>query len=318
MVTLDQYQVVRNFPEIQTDNNGVPLVAPEVVVLANKPKRPSGQPSNLQIRGVHPNSFLMRPQVVVVEGRMFRPGLREIIVSRSIAKRIMEMNLGDQPQLGRGRWTVVGIFEARETAFDSEVWADYQEVMQDFDRSLYSTIVARVPNQVAVSEIKARADEDRRVKLQARTEEEYYRDQTKTAGPLKAFGSFLAVVMSVGACFAGMNTMYASVANRVREIGTLRILGFSPLSILICFQIESILLAALGGVIGCILALPMNGLATGTTNFETFSEIVFYFSITPGLMLRGMAFAVIMGAIGGFLPAYSASRKPVLDALRQA
>lgn len=318
MVSLEQFQIVRNWPEAQMGPDGLPLAAPEVLVLANKPKRSSGNPSNLQMRGVHVNSFLMRPAVKIVEGRTFVPGLREVIVSRSVANRFQNMNLGDHPQLGRGRWTVVGIFEARGTAFDSEVWGDYREVMQDFDRSMYSTIVVRARDQLAVDQIRRRADEDVRIKLQGRTEEGYYRDQTKTAGPLKAFGGFLAVIMSIGASFAGMNTMYASVANRVREIGTLRILGFSPMSILLSFQLESILLSLIGGVIGCVLALPMNGLATGTTNFETFSEIVFYFTITPSLMLRGIGFAVMMGTIGGFLPAYTAARKPALEALRQA
>ncbi len=316
-VRFDQYYIIRNYPEIKQNAKGEPLIAPEVLTLVNKPKRSDGRPTNLQIRGVHPNSFQIRPEVKIVKGRNFRPGLREVIVSRSVAQRFQHMNLGDEPQFGRGKWTIVGIFDARGTAFDSEVWGDYQELMQDFDRTMYSTLVARVDNAQAADTIKHRLEEDRRIKLMGKTEEEYYREQTKTAGPLKAFGGFLAVVMSVGACFAGMNTMYASVANRVKEIGTLRILGFTPASILLSFQIESILLALFGGMLGCVLALPMNGLATGTMNFETFSEIVFYFSVTPALMFKGIVFAVLMGAVGGFLPAYSASRRPVLDALRQ-
>ncbi len=316
-ISIERYQVVRNYPGIEKDASGEPLVAPETLVLVNKPRNPDGKPSNVLIRGIHPQSLKMRPQVKIVEGVMFKPGLRQAIVSRSIATRFQNMNLGDTPQLGRGKWTIVGIFEAKGTAFDSELWTDYQELMQEFDRDAYSVILTRVIDKAAVKSLKDRVDEDLRVKLMAKTEEEYYLEQTKVAGPLKAFGVFLAVIMSIGACFAGMNTMYASVANRVREIATLRVLGYGPASILVCFQIESILLALLGGLLGCLLALPINGLTTGTTNFETFSEIVFYFTITPDLAVMGLMFSIFMGAVGGFLPAFSAARKPILEAMRQ-
>ena len=318
MLTKEQRQVVRNLPGIARDEAGEPLAAPEVVVLVNKPKRPDGQPSNLQIRGVHAQSLKMRPAVRIVEGRMFKPGLREAIVSRSVSRRFQDMNLGDAPNLGKGNWTIVGVFEAKGTAFDSELWTDYQELMQEFDRDSYSTVVLRAVDKAAVESLRKQVDEDLRLKLTAKSEEAYYREQTKTSGPLKAFGFLLAVMMSIGACFAGMNTMYASVANRVREIATLRVLGFTPFSILVSFQIESIALAVFGGAIGCVLSLPINGLATGTMNFETFSEIVFYFTITPELMARGLLFAIVMGAVGGFLPAFSAARQPILQALRQA
>jgi len=316
-IQIERYQVVRNYPGIAKDATGEPLVAPEVLVLVNKPKQPDGKSTNLQIRGVHPLAFEMRPAVRIVEGRMFRRGLREAIVSRSVSRRFQKMGLGDKPQLGRGQWTICGVFEAKGSAFDSEMWTDYQELMGEFDRDAYSTVVLRAADKAAAASICAMADADPRVKMMVKTEEEYYREQTKTAGPLRAFGVFLAVIMSIGACFAGMNTMYASVANRTREIATLRVLGFSPFAILVSFQIESIALALFGGAIGCLLSLPINGLATGTTNFETFSEIVFYFTITPGLMAKGMVFAAAMGALGGFLPAFAAARQPILQSLRQ-
>ncbi len=315
-VSLDQCQIVRNLPGIARDLDGEPLAAPEEITLVNKPRN-NGKTSNVQVRGVHPNAFLLRPAVQIVEGRMMRPGLREAIVARSVSTRFQGFRVGDTPRLGRGKFTVVGIFDAQGTAYDSEIWADYKEVMQEFDRLNYSTVLVQAADRAAVEQIQDAVDKDRRLKLMAVDEEKYYLDQTKTAKPVKAFALFLAFTMAVGACFAGMNTMYANVASRVREIGTLRILGFTPGAVLTSFLIESVCLALLGGALGCALALPINGLATGTTNFNSFSEIVFYFTITPGLMFQGMLFAAFMGIAGGFPPAWAASRQPVLAALRQ-
>ncbi|HUW60229.1 MAG TPA: ABC transporter permease [Candidatus Bathyarchaeia archaeon] len=316
-ISIARYQVIRTCPGIAKDDRGEPLVSPEVLTLVNKPRTGSGKPSNLQIRGVHPQGIRIRPAFRIIEGRMFKPGLREIVVSRSVSNRFINFHLGDKVRLGRGTWTVVGIFDAAGTAYDSEVWADYQEVMQEFDRDAYSVAILRAVDPAAVDAIRARLEDDPRIKLTALTEEQYYKEQTSTAAPLKAFAGFLAVIMSIGACFAGMNTMYANVANRTREIGTLRILGFTPFAVLVSFLLESVFLALAGGILGCLMAFPMNGWATGTTNFESFSEIVFYFTITPELVMKGLVFAAIMGLLGGFLPAWSASRKPVLAALRQ-
>lgn len=317
-IDIERYHVVRSYPGIARDETGEPLAAPEIIVLVNKPKAGDGKPSNLQIRGVHPLVFKIRPEVQIVGGRVFRPGLREVIVSRSVSRRFKNMSIGETPQIGKVRMTIVGIFEARGSAIDSEMWADYREIMQAFDRQTYSTVVVRARDAAAVDAILRTVAGDRRIKLSAKTEMKYYQEQTSTAGPLKAFGIFLAVIMSIGASFAGMNAMYASVASRVREIATLRVLGFTPFSILASFLIESVFLALIGGLLGCALSLPINGLATGTTNFQTFSEIVFYFTITPDLMLRGLIFAAVMGAVGGILPALAAARQPILQALRQA
>lgn len=316
-VAIERYSLIRAWPGIARDAAGEPLAAPEVIVLVNKQKVDSLEATNLQVRGVQAQAFKIRPDVKIVAGRMFRPGLREVIVSRRVARRFAEMNLGERPWIGRSRWTIVGIFDAGGSAFESEMWCDYREVMQEFNRTEYNTVVVRAVDSLAVKQLTALADADARIKLRAWTEEEYYKEQTKTAGPLKAFGSFLAVIMSVGACFAGMNTMYASVAGRVKEIGTLRILGYTPFSILCSFLLESISLSFIGGCFGVLLALPINGLATGTMNFQTFSEIVFNFAITPDLMILGLVFALLMGAIGGILPALSAARQPILSALRQ-
>lgn len=315
-ITMEQFEIARNMPWVETDAQGYPLASPEVLTLVNKARK-DGNSANLQIRGVHPNAFVLRPAVQLVEGRMLNPGMREAIVSRSVSNRFKGFALGDEPQLGRGRFRIVGLFDAQATAYDSEVWADYREVMQEFDRERYSTVVVRARDRVAVGRIQDFADNDRRLKLTAKDEVQYYAEQTRTARPVRAFAVFLAFTMAIGACFAGMNTMYANVANRVREIGTLRILGFTPGAVLLSFLIESVCLALVGGALGCVLALPMNGFATGTTNFDSFSEIIFYFTITPGLLVRGMLFAAAMGLVGGYLPAHAASKQPILAALRQ-
>lgn len=322
IVQVDRYYLVREYPGIARDEAGEPLAGPEVQVLVSKPKAVDGKPTNLQVRGVSPASLRLRPEVRLVAGRMFRPGLREVIVARSAAQRFRGMGLGDTTRLGRGQWKIVGLFDARGTAFESELWADYKEIMQEFDRQQYNTVLVRARDAAAVETIRRAADADRRSKLEAKSEAQYYREQTETAArPVKAFSVFLAVIMSIGACFAGMNTMYANVASRVREIGTLRVLGFTPFSILVCFLIESVAMALVGGAIGCAAAWTLVKIfalnPTGTTNFQSFSEVVFYFTVTPDLMLMGLIFAVTMGVIGGLLPAQTAAREPILSALKQ-
>ena len=315
-ISLDQFQIAQNAAGITRDASGAPLVAPEVLALVNKPRN-SGKSSNIQVRGVHPNSFVLRPAVHVTSGRMPRPGMREIIVARPVANRFSGFELGASQRLGRGSFTVVGIFDAQGTAYDSEIWAHSKEVMEEFDEKAYSTVLVRAESPAAVAAIRAGINGDRRLKLDAKDERRYYAEQTTTAKPVRAFAAFLAAAMAIGACFAGMNTMYANVANRTREIGTLRILGYTPASVLISFLAESVCLALLGGAIGCAAALPMNGVATGTTNFDTLSELTFYFTVTPRLMFEGMLFAAAMGLLGGFPPAWSASRQTILSALRQ-
>jgi putative ABC transport system permease protein len=322
VVSLDQYHAIQDLPDIAKDAQGRPMVAPEVLTLVNKPRAADGRMSNLQLRGVASEAFQMRAMVKVTQGRLFRPGLREIVVSETIAKRFRGFALGQKVRLGRAEWSIVGLFQANESAFASEAWMDYHEMMNEFDRAEYNTAVLRVADAAAVAEIKRLVQENRRVQLVAKTEAEYYAEQTVSARPLQAFGFFLAVFMAIGACFAGMNTMYANVAGRQREIGTLRVLGFSPPAILASFLIESILLAAIGGAIGCLGAMGTTAFLgrnpIGTMNFQTFSEVVFFFRVTPALIAQGMAFALAMGALGGLPPALHAARRPILDAMRQA
>ncbi len=315
-VSIDRYQIIRTLKGIATGADGEPIVAPEVLVVVNKPKLPDGGKSNLQVRGIDLKTLELRPQVRIVEGRMYEPGLREVIASRLVSKRFQGFRLGDTPIFGGGTWTVVGLFDGAGTAYDSEVWCDYEELQQEFDRrGGYSTVVARATDPAAAAALARTIDEDPRLKLEVKTEVQYYSEQTETSRPLKLFGTFLATVMAIGACFAGMNTMYGNVASRAKEIGTLRVLGYTPFSIVLCFVFESVLLALIGGIFGCLVSLPMNWVTTGTTNFQTFSEVVFQFAVTPRLMTIALGFAVVMGVVGGLLPAVSAARRPIIDCL---
>jgi putative ABC transport system permease protein len=302
---------------VKTGSDGRPVASGEIVVAINLPKQGEEQGSNIRIRGVSPGGLALRPQVHLIKGRMFQPGLREVIVSRNISERFQGAGLGDQLEFGKGVWDVVGIFDAGNTAFDSEMWVDVDQLAIDYERTGYSSALLRATDRAAVKEIINRIEHDRRFNLMAQPETDYYEQQTLVAAPIKFLGTFLAVVMGVGACFAAMNTMYAAVTYRKQEIATLRVLGFKRRSILLSFMIESLILALVGGVIGSLLTLPVNGIATGTTNWQMFSEAAFAFRITPRLLLKGMGFAALMGIFGGLLPATRAARQNPAAAIRE-
>ncbi|HUK92072.1 MAG TPA: ABC transporter permease, partial [Blastocatellia bacterium] len=317
IVTKESYQVIQTIPGIARDASGKPIASAEITVLVNLPRRETGKPSNVTVRGVSPAGFELRPQIKLVGGRMFRAGVPEAIVSKRIADRFASTGLGEQMKLGRINWTVVGVFDAGNTAFDSEIWSDVNQVMDAFDRADYSSVLVRTADTITPQQVADRIAGEQRLKLEAKSESKYYEEQTTAAAPIRALGMFVAVILGIGACFGGMNTMYAAVAARTREIGTLRALGFSRGSILTSFVIESLLLALVGGVIGCLLAVPVNGVTTGTTNFRTFSEVAFSFQLSPELIGIALAFAVLMGLLGGLLPARMASRLGITTALRQ-
>jgi putative ABC transport system permease protein len=254
--------------------------------------------------------------VTLVAGRWFTPGQREVAVSRKMAQRFAGFHLGDTFRTAGKTLTVVGEFDGRNSAFDSEVWLDADEARAIFDRQNYSSLLVRAATPQAGRELMARVEADKRLPLLAEPEVKYYADQTATALPIKVLGNFLAIVMSIGAVFAAMNTMYASVGSRTREIGTLRVLGFRRRTILAGFVLEGALLAAVGGGLGCLLALPLHGVSTGTMSFNSFSETVFEFRITPWLVAKGMIFAVVVGVVGSLLPALRAARLPVITALK--
>lgn len=295
--------------------DGVAAMAAEIVVIINHP-RLTGETTNLIVRGIDAQSFELRPKVKLAEGRMFQPGLREVVVSRSVSNRFKDAKIGNSIRLGRISWKVVGLFDASRTAHESEIWGGYNEIAQEFERPIYSSLLIRVASDADIRPLSNRITSDRRFRLDVFREPEYYAAQTSTAAPIRVLGYLIAVIMSVGSCFAVMNTMYASTAYRAREIATLRVLGFKRRAILVSFMIESLVLALIGGVAGCILALPMNGISTGTSNFVTFSEVVFEFQVTPSIMLTGLAFAAIMGTVGGFLPARVAAGTKIIRALR--
>ena len=315
-VSKEAFQIIQTLPGIARDPQGKPMASAEIAVIVNLPRK-TGEATNVTLRGVSETGFALRPQIKLVDGRMFRPDVGEAIVSRKIAERFSGARLGDALQLGRRSLTVVGIFDAGGTAFDSEIWSHVNDVADAFDRGGYSSVMVRAENAATRDQLAARIDAEQRLKLEAKSEIKYYEEQTSASGPIRGLGVFVAIIMGIGACFGGMNTMYAAVAYRTREIGTLRALGFSKLSILTSFVIESMILALIGGLVGCLLALPVNGIATGTMNFRTFSELAFSFQITPDLIATALIFSLVLGLIGGLLPSRLAARMPITKALRE-
>jgi putative ABC transport system permease protein len=303
-------QDLRYLPGIACDSRGVPLVSPELLVLAFLP-RSAGDQANVSLRGITPIGFALRGEVKLVEGRMFRTGMREMIASREMASRF-SLTIGSRVRIGRDDWLVVGITDASGSAYTSELWADVGAVANAFNRTeMFSSVLLRAQDADSASRLTSRISDDRRLHLQARPEPDYFREQMRNSMPIKALGAFIC-----GSCFAAMNAMYATVAYRTREIATLRVLGFSRRAVLMAFVLESALLAGVGGVIGCLLALPVHGISTGTMNWMTFSEVTFAFRITPALMLDGVIFSIVVGVLGGLLPARLAASRPLVSALR--
>ena len=315
-VSRDDLQVIKYLDGIVRDERGEPLVSPESIVLTSLLRRGRTQGSNVTIRGMSPDGPALRPDFKMAAGRFYRAGLREVIVSQRISERFQGCALGDRLKLGRDYWTVVGIFEAGTSAYNSEIWTDVDGLMDEFRRDNYNDIFIRVTSAEAGARIKEQVTTDRRLHLKPWAERDYFASQMEAATPIRIFASLIAALMAIGASFAAMNTMYAAVARRTREMGTLRALGFSRASVMLSFVAESVLIATLGGLLGCLLSLGINGVTTGTTNFTSFSEMAFDFHVSPPLFLAGMVFAVCMGLVGGFFPAWRASRESVVNALR--
>ncbi len=313
----DIFPRVRFLPEVARDRNDEPWASGELIVVINH-ERIAGEneTSNIVIRGAGNRSFEMRPEVRIVEGRRFAKGVRELIVSRSLSRRFKQMKLGDTLPIAQNEWTVVGIFDAGGTAYDSEIWGDYDEIALAWTRPIYTSFLVRAKNGEARAALAKRIEEDRNIELQAIPQTEYYEGQTISSVGLKALGIFIAVVMGIGSCFAAMNMMYGTVMARFKEIGTLRALGFRRRSILASFLAESVLLALLGGVAGCLMALPVHGISTGTTNFASFSEVLFHFRITPEILFKAILFVSLVGIAGGLLPAARAARVRLIDVMR--
>lgn len=316
----DQAPLVKALPGIEKDADGKPIVSAELVVVLNLDKRDGGS-SNVTLRGVEEKGMALRPGMRLTEGRAFVPGTSEVIVAESVARRFEGAEVGDEIRFGAYRWKVVGHFDAGGTAPDSEIWTDTEGMANTFQRGGYSSILARTTDRAARDQLVAALAGDARLALDGKVERAYYDEQTATTAPIRFLGFFVGVVMAIGACFGAMNTMYAAVSARTREIATLRALGFSRLSILVSFVLESVALALLGGVAGCALAFLLVKLAlsgvTGTTNFATFAEVVFAFRLTPQLLATGIVFSLVMGFFGGLFPAGRAAFTKITAALRQ-
>ncbi|HEY3119554.1 MAG TPA: ABC transporter permease [Vicinamibacteria bacterium] len=299
--------------------DGQPLAAGDWVIVIALPKK-DGQLTNVSIRAVTPRAFQVRGGIQILEGRNFQPGLDEVIVGRKLLDRIEGLRLGGAVKYQRKEFKIVGIFASQGGAFESEIWGDFDTFGALFQRGAGSnSLVVRMKDPADIPALDRWIRSNPQMQLQAVEERKYYEDQ---AGPLakilKTLARMVAFIMGIGAVFGAMNTMYAIVSARTREIGTLRALGFSRRSILLAFVIESMFLALIAGVVGCVLALPMNGFSTGTGQTQSFSEIAFDFRITPAIVGGAMAFAVAMGVLGGLLPAIRAALLPITSALREA
>ena len=306
-------------PRVARSADGKPLASCEVVVITTRPKKGTGFPANITFRGVSPNAFKVRNSIKIVEGRSFTPGLYEVIVGKKIADRVTGVEIGSTINIQKKLWKVVGYFTADDSSFESEIWGDYDAMAPAIGRNGgCESLTVRLTSPAVLTSFDKDLRANPQIQVQADSERKYYENLAgSVAIALIVLAWFVAVVMGIGAVFGAMNTMYSIVAQRTREIGTLRALGFSRFSILFSFVMESVLLAIVGGALGCLVALPMNGF-TAATGTNAFSEMAFAFKVTPILLLIGMIFAVVMGFAGGFLPALRASRLPITRALREA
>jgi putative ABC transport system permease protein len=316
-VTQANFQDVKFKRGIASTASGQPLASLEMVSVINLASVDAPDGTNVTLRGITRTGIGLRDNLKLVSGRWFDPGKREVVVGESIEKRFPAARVGQRLHFGRGAWDVVGIMSVGRGTTNSEIFGDLNQVSSDFQRAdALSSILVRATDLVAARALINDIGNDPKLNLDALSEEAYYQAQTSSGIVIESLGLFVSIIMGVGSSFAAMNTMYAAVARRAQEIGTLRVLGFSRGSILVSFIVESILLAALGGLVGCLLVLPLNGLTTGIGNFVTFSEIDFNFRVTPQIMALGVTFAMLLGALGGLFPAASASRKEILTALR--
>jgi len=314
-----QAAVVETQPEITIGAGGLGLVSKEVVVLITLPKRDSGVATNVTARGVGTAGFALRPQLRVLEGRAFQPGASEVMIGASIARRFDGAAVGSQLRFGGREWQVVGHFEAKGSAYDSEVWADAEQLQQAFRRNAWSSVVARLVDPALLPALKARLEGDPRLTLDVKSEREFFEEQSKALSNFISYlGLTLSVIFSVGAMIGAAITMYAAVATRTAEIGTLRALGFRRSSILAGFLLEAVLLGLVGGICGVALASLMQFIQISTLNWQSFSELAFSFTLTPRIVATSLLFAVLMGLVGGFLPAVRAARLGIVDALRAA
>ena len=313
----EQAAVVESLPDVAMDNKDRRLVSKETVVLIGLPKRGASAPSNVTLRGLTETGFKLRPQVRLIRGRMFRPGSSEVVAGNKVTNSFVGAGLGERLRFGLREWTVVGVFDAGNTGFSSELWGDRDQFIQAFRRQEYSSVLFQLADPSAFGSLQERIDGDPRLKVEAKRETQFYAEQSEMMTRfLRTLGVTLSVIFSIGAIIGAMITMYASVAQRTTEIGTLRALGFKRRGILFVFLVESLLLGFIGGLVGVGLASGMQFLTVSTMNWQTFAELAFTFTLTPAVFAKSLAFALVMGFVGGFLPAVRAARMDIVDALR--
>jgi putative ABC transport system permease protein len=314
-----QAAILSTLPGIATDAAGQALISPEPVVLINLPKRSNGKASNVTVRGTSAVGLQLRPGVKIVEGRMFRPGTSEIVVGSSTARGFAGIDIGANLRFAGRDWLIVGRFDANRSGFDSELWGDAEQMLQAFRRVAYSVVVFRLADAGLFDATKDRIEADPRLALEAKPEVRFYAEQSEALATfINILGLSLAIIFSIGAVVGAMITMFAAVASRIGEIGTLRALGFRRGAVLTAFLLESLLLATLGGVVGLAAASGMQAVDVSTTNFQTFAELAFRFVLTPTIAVQAMVFALAMGVVGGFIPAWRAARLQIVDCLRAA
>ncbi len=319
-ILLDQTRVIADAPGVGRSPSGDPLVSAEVVVIGAFPLASSGSDANVQIRGASPLVMSVRPDVRIVQGRFFQSGLTELVVGRNVPATYGGLNLGSTVEFGGGRWTVVGVFDAGGSSFDSELWCDATVLNQVYKRpeNVFQSVTVRLDSPQSFTKFKDGLTADPRLTVDVFRETEWYAAQSRMiASVISVLGFLVAAVMAVGAIFAALNTMYSAVAARSSEIGTLKALGFGPGSIVVSFLAESAIIALIGGAVGCLAAPPFNGFTTGTMNWSSFSYLAFSFRVTPGIVAGGLVFSLLMGIIGGLPPAVRAARLPVIVALRE-
>jgi putative ABC transport system permease protein len=316
-VTREKTRIISALPGIARGSDGKPIVSPELVIIFKLPRRDNPTGSNVNVRGVTAKALEIRPYIRIVDGQMFRAGTNEVIVSDRMRKRFVNTNIGDTFQFGPQTWRVVGVFDARGTSFDSEIWTDVDYLGHAQKRPEYSSLLVKPESATSFKSIGDAIATDTRLKLQTKSEYKYYEDQTSGLLGIRILVTIVTFFMVLGATLGAMNTMFSAVASRKRELATMRALGFKRRDVLMSIVLEAIVVSGIAGVLGVILALPVNGIATGTANFITFSEVAFNFRISPGVAIFAVVLAVVAGVVGGLLPAISAARLPITRALRE-
>ncbi len=318
-ISREQANLLQALPGLATDAGGQPLLSKEPVVLNNLPKRDSGKPSNVTLRGTSDIGLALRPQVRISEGRMFRPGSSEVVVGTAVARGFEGVQMGASLRFGGRDWRIVGVLDAGGSGFDSEIWGDSEQLMAAFRRSTFSSVLMKMMEPGQFEQLRDSIDQDPRLLLEAKREQRFYAEQSESlANFISILGTALAVIFSIGAVVGATITMFGSVASRIGEIGTLRALGFRRGAVLVAFMGEALLLSLVGGLLGLAAATVMQQVNVSTTNFATFSELAFQFKLTLGIVLKSLLFALAMGVVGGFIPAWRASRMLIVDCLRAA